>query len=462
MSTDLQVPRPVEVPPSVRVHFKRRGEARRYRASLDLVLEKHIDSKTVAEQEAGRLRTGILAVLDNTEAANLTPRVRQMFHLPEPPRAPVAATLTAGQMLKEYLDRHLVRTATHDKQGIPDRRYRAHEDRHARTGASWRSPTGSLWTSRRTRIERLREARRVPTVHRRAKGSNRSGGATAANRDWQLPCGVQVGHPDEAGEDGEPVHLPERAGREAGSGAVPIAPAAARRREKQDLGREGTPHGRVRAPHLRAVVEAALETGCRRGEAAVAAVAPGRTGRPSGGHSPAGKTKTGKPRRVPISTRLLSILEMRETALRTALELADDDPTPGAGRVRERDRRAGGLCEDRLVLGVDRAKIHDLHFHDLRREAGSVWIERGVSIANVQKWLGHANISQTSKYLATTTPANTRRCGGSKRASGRLTPIDTEGGTAPPAVGTIATQSPRKTSTKHRDGTNGMASAEAC
>ena len=41
----------------------------------------------------------------------------------------------------------------------------------------------------------------------------------------------------------------------------------------------------------------------------------------------------------------------------------------------------------------------DLHFHDLRREAGSRWLEGGVPLHRIQKWLGHANISQTSTYL---------------------------------------------------------------
>jgi integrase len=41
----------------------------------------------------------------------------------------------------------------------------------------------------------------------------------------------------------------------------------------------------------------------------------------------------------------------------------------------------------------------DLHFHDLRREAGSRWLDAGVPLHRIQKWLGHANISQTSTYL---------------------------------------------------------------
>src|SRR5206468_2751458 len=37
----------------------------------------------------------------------------------------------------------------------------------------------------------------------------------------------------------------------------------------------------------------------------------------------------------------------------------------------------------------------NLHFHDLRREAGSRWLDGGVPLHTIRDWLGHANISQT-------------------------------------------------------------------
>ena len=45
----------------------------------------------------------------------------------------------------------------------------------------------------------------------------------------------------------------------------------------------------------------------------------------------------------------------------------------------------------------------NLHFHDLRREAGSRWMDAGTPLATIQRWLGHDNISQTSTYLGGTT-----------------------------------------------------------
>ena len=41
----------------------------------------------------------------------------------------------------------------------------------------------------------------------------------------------------------------------------------------------------------------------------------------------------------------------------------------------------------------------DLHFHDLRHEAGCRWLEAGWPIHHVQEMLGHANLPQTSTYL---------------------------------------------------------------
>ena len=52
-------------------------------------------------------------------------------------------------------------------------------------------------------------------------------------------------------------------------------------------------------------------------------------------------------------------------------------------------------CED--CAGVD------LHFHDLWREFASWLLEApGVARHKVRDWIGHANISTTSRYLSTT------------------------------------------------------------
>jgi Phage integrase family len=46
--------------------------------------------------------------------------------------------------------------------------------------------------------------------------------------------------------------------------------------------------------------------------------------------------------------------------------------------------------------------IRDLHFHDLRREFGSRLLESGAAQHDVRDFLGHANITTTSRYLKST------------------------------------------------------------
>ena len=47
----------------------------------------------------------------------------------------------------------------------------------------------------------------------------------------------------------------------------------------------------------------------------------------------------------------------------------------------------------------DAYRTIDLHFHDLRHEAGSRWLEQGLPLHHVKELLGHASISTTDTYL---------------------------------------------------------------
>ena len=53
-------------------------------------------------------------------------------------------------------------------------------------------------------------------------------------------------------------------------------------------------------------------------------------------------------------------------------------------------------------LTCRRAGVADLHFHDLRRDFASRLMESEASLHEVQAWLGHANVSMTSRYLGVT------------------------------------------------------------
>jgi integrase len=55
-----------------------------------------------------------------------------------------------------------------------------------------------------------------------------------------------------------------------------------------------------------------------------------------------------------------------------------------------------------MAVSRDALDAIDLHFHDLRHEAGSRLLEAGWPLHHVQEMLGHANVSQTSTYLNAT------------------------------------------------------------
>ena len=183
----------------------------------------------------------------------------------------------------------------------------------------------------------------------------------------------------------------------------------------------------ARRPSLRAVVECALETGMRRGEILglrwwqingmqIDGTTITWAQRPTLTLA-AANTKTRRARQIPISSRLRSLLDLRRF-----------DP---AGQPLPADTFVFGNEIGQRVQNIKRAwyravlKAHghtptyttganltpasraalaviDLHFHDLRREAGSRWLEGGVPLHTVKDWLGHTNIAQTSTYLAGT------------------------------------------------------------
>jgi integrase len=118
-------------------------------------------------------------------------------------------------------------------------------------------------------------------------------------------------------------------------------------------------------------------------------------------------------RRLPISIRLAAVLDMAK------LDPAGRVYWPAAhvfgllGKPVSRINKAWETCVLRAhehepvwtkggKLGPEsRAVLRsiDLHFHDLRHEAGSRWLEAGWGIHQVKEMLGHANISQTDTYL---------------------------------------------------------------
>jgi integrase len=81
-----------------------------------------------------------------------------------------------------------------------------------------------------------------------------------------------------------------------------------------------------------------------------------------------------------------------------------------SGQLWRPDAFVFGNAVEECIQSVDtawtaacrRAEIVGLNFHDLRREAGSRLLEGGMPAHYVQRFLDHANLSTTSRYLKTT------------------------------------------------------------
>lgn len=96
---------------------------------------------------------------------------------------------------------------------------------------------------------------------------------------------------------------------------------------------------------------------------------------------PGAITKTGKPRRIPLSQRAQGVLESLPARI---------------------DGLAFGLKPDSLTQAFSRASraagIHDLRIHDLRHEATSRLFERGLSVEEVASITGHSDWRSLKRY----------------------------------------------------------------
>ena len=173
--------------------------------------------------------------------------------------------------------------------------------------------------------------------------------------------------------------------------------------------------------HLRAVLMAALSTGCRIGE--LLSLQWAQVRRDDAGEArwlvlPAAKTKTGESRVIPIGADLRAVLSLRRHAL--------DGTEHGPGAFVFGDEAGGQVSrvrvqrqwEDAVLKANGHSVIRtrgqltpetraafqaiDLHVHDLRREFASRLLESSADLHDVQMFLGHAAITTTSRYLRST------------------------------------------------------------
>ena len=143
------------------------------------------------------------------------------------------------------------------------------------------------------------------------------------------------------------------------------------------------------------LIIAALETGCRLGELLSLQWREVSQGRREL-RLLAEKTKDKDARILPLSSRLLAVLEMATT-----------DPS---GHPFDSDAYVFGDEVGRPVKSVkkawqtacEKAGVTNLKFHDLRHEAGSRFLEAGWPLHHVKEMLGHADIKTTDTYLNVT------------------------------------------------------------
>jgi integrase len=162
-------------------------------------------------------------------------------------------------------------------------------------------------------------------------------------------------------------------------------------------------------PGLQRLIIAALETGCRRGELLALTWADVSLER---GELLVRRSKTGTASVLPITPRLAAVLEMAK------IDPAGKEYKPTAyvfGVLGEQIGNPKRAWETAVLKAhgytpvwrrgtlapESRAQLEaiDLHFHDLRHEAGSRLLEAGWPIHHVKEMLGHATISQTDTYL---------------------------------------------------------------
>jgi integrase len=108
------------------------------------------------------------------------------------------------------------------------------------------------------------------------------------------------------------------------------------------------------------------------------------------------KEKTRRARRLPISSRLLAVLEMRRLD-------PSGNPFPSDAYVFG-DRLGNRATSIRTAWenARDAAGLRGFQLRDLRHEAASRFEEAGVLTTDVSKFLGHRNLSTTTRYLNTT------------------------------------------------------------
>jgi integrase len=153
-------------------------------------------------------------------------------------------------------------------------------------------------------------------------------------------------------------------------------------------------------PHLRKIVICALNTGMRRGEILTLKWSQIRNG-----FIYLQKTKTNEARQIPINADLDSLFNQIK---------AEQNPKGKNVIPLDKNAEIGVQCNTEHVFtynrepikeiktafshAVDKAKINDFRFHDLRHTFASLVLMKGGSLKDAQELLGHKDITMTLRY----------------------------------------------------------------
>jgi integrase len=269
-------------------HFSYKWKDKHYRFSLDRHVGEHIDSKTKAEELAGDLRKAIRAGTFGTPT-------------------PVHDTLTVAQLLAKYTKDYIEINRPDALTNVGYQITTITRTVIARADSTLR-PFGEWLVSDVTTdaVDAFKATRSVKVGN--------TGGIVAANRDTALIRAAFTWATSRKRK-----YVRENPFRDGDKAAVQLSEEHARSRRLEEG--EETRLLAACGSHLRALVEAAIETGCRKGELLSLQWKQVEGMRVEGqtvtwapraeSFLPHQKTKTKKDRRVPLSSRLKAILAMR-------------------------------------------------------------------------------------------------------------------------------------------------------
>ena len=363
-------------------HFNLRWRGRSYRLSLDKISHARGLPRPTFKADALTLRDALRAEIRSGA-----------FVDPDAPAALADVRLTFDDVADRYLAEHVnqptrrARGAREMAIAIACLRRAEILGAHGTPITLGSKPFDAITKADVEAVRAWRRHRQLPEGKQRAKG-----GETGTNRllsRLRHLCGWAI-------ENGYATSTPFKLG---GRTVIRLNHAAEDARVRRLEPDEEAALLKHANPQLRALIVAALATGARLGELLSlqwSQIRLNDRGDAAWITLSAEKTKTAETRVIPIGGRLRAELSMRRHA-------PDGEPHPPTAYVfgNEVGERATSI-RTAWELTWQRAGIVGLHFHDLRRSFASSLLESGADLHDVSLFLGHANITTTSRYLQST------------------------------------------------------------